>query len=296
VLLAAALAIGLGLLGVASRRRPGEPSDLPLLTLHAIASSLPPSRQEWGAAMLAELESLPVGASRWRFCLGCGRAVAIDHARRPLGRHEPGSGFRVLMLAAIVASLGSVAFGLARYPGLRDNAATWPVVAAYIALLAGYGGLALVLSRRSGINPTAARRVGLVTGVSTGASWFAVWQSISFLPIFAALLAPIAAATWLAWTRRSMAAGAWAALWAGLFGGLVFFLGASVASYLSDGRPYDRYVIAEYHHSGAPNLATYVVGDNLSGAIVMLLALPVFAVAFGALGAWLATQPEQSPR
>jgi hypothetical protein len=113
VLLAAALAIGLGLLGVASRRRPGEPRDLPPLTLHAIASSLPPSRPEWGAAMLAELESLPAGASRWRFCLGRGWAVAIDHARRPLGRHEPGSGFRVLMLAAIVASLGSVAFGLA---------------------------------------------------------------------------------------------------------------------------------------------------------------------------------------
>jgi hypothetical protein len=82
----------------------------------------------------------------------------------------------------------------------------------------------------------------------------------------------------------SLAAGAWAALWAGHFGGLVFFMGASVASYLSDGRPHDRYVIAEYHHSGAPNLATYVVGDNLSGAIVMLLALPVFAVAFGAAG------------
>ena len=93
-----------------------------------------------------------------------------------------------------------------------------------------------------------------------------------------------------------MAAGTWAGLWGGLFGGLVFFIGVSVASYLSDGRPYDRYVIADYHRSGAPNLATYAVGDNLSGAIVMLLAVPVFAVAFGALGAWLATHPERAPR
>jgi hypothetical protein len=47
---------------------------------------------------------------------------------------------------------------------------------------------------------------------------------------------------------------------------------------------------------GAPNLATYAVGDNLSGAIVMLLTVPVFAVAFGALGAWLATHTERAPR
>jgi hypothetical protein len=65
---------------------------------------------------------------------------------------------------------------------------------------------------------------------------------------------------------------------------------------VSDGRPYDRYVIAEYHRSGAPNLATYAVGDNLSGAVVMLLAVPVFAVASGALGAWLATHPSARAR
>jgi hypothetical protein len=246
--------------------------------------------------MLAELESLPAAARRWGFCLGCAWAVAIDQARRPLGRREPGSGFRGLALAAIAGSLCSVAFGLARFPGLRDSAATWPVVGVCLALLMGYGGLAVLLSRRSGIDATAARRVGLIAGLATGASWFAVWQSISFLPIFAALLAPVVAAAWLAWTRRSMAAGAWAGLWGGLFGGLVFFVGVSVASYLSDGRPYDRYLVAEYHRSGAPNLATYAVGDNLSGAIVMLLAVPVFAVAFGALGAWLATHPERAPR
>jgi hypothetical protein len=199
------------------------------------------------------------------------------------------------VLAAIAASLASVAFGLARYPGLRDSADTWPVVAVYLALLAAYTGLAVLLSRQSGTNATASRRVGLVTGLATGTSWFAVWQSISFLPIFAALLAPVVAATWLAWTRRSTAAGAWAGLWGGLFSGLVFFIGVSVASYMSDGRPYDRYVIAEYHQSAAPNLATYAVGDNLSSAIVMLLALPVLAVAFGALGAWIATPPKRSP-
>jgi hypothetical protein len=296
VLLAAALVTGLGLLAAALRRPPGEPRDLPLVSLRAVASTLPPSRSGWGDAMLAELEILPAGARRWSFCLGCAWAVGIDQARRPVGRHEPGSGFRGLVLAAIAASLGSVAFGLARYPGLRESAATWPVVAVYLALLLGYAALAVLLSRQSGTDATASRRVGLVTGLATGTSWFAVWQSVSFLPIFAALLAPVIAATWLAWTRRSTAAGAWAALWGGLSSGLVFFMGVSVASYMSDGRPYDRYVIAEYHRSAAPNLATYAVGDNLSSAIVMLLALPVLAVAFGALGAWLATHPKRSPR
>ena len=296
MLFAVALVTGLGLLAAALRRPLREPRDLPLVALRAVASALPPSRSGWGDAMLAELESLPAGARRWSFCLGCTWAVGIDQARRPVGRHEPGSGFRRVVLAAIAASLGSVAFGLARYPGLRDSAATWPVVAVYLALLAAYAGLALLLSRQSGRDATASRRVGLVTGLATGTSWFAVWQSISFLPIFAALLVPVVAATWLAWTRRSTAAGAWAGLWGGLFSGLVFFIGVSVASYMSDGRPYDRYVVAEYHRSGAPNLATYAVGDNLSSAVVMLLALPVLAVAFGALGAWLATHPQHSPR
>ena len=199
------------------------------------------------------------------------------------------------MLAAVAASLCSVAFGLARYPGLRDSAATWPVVAC-ISPCSPHTAEPPYCCRAARGVTKAGRRVGLVVGLLTGASWFAVWQSISFLPILAALLAPVVAATWLAWTRRSTAAGAWAGLWGGLFGGLVYFMGVSVASYVSNGRPYDRYVIAEYHQSGARNLATYAVGDNLSGAIVMLLAVPVFAVAFGALGAWLATHPERAPR
>jgi hypothetical protein len=268
--------------------------DLPVMTLRAAASALPPSRSEWGDAMLAELERLPADARRWPFCFGCVRAVAIDIARRPVGAHEPGSRFRGVMLAGIAASLGSLIFGLVRYPGLRDSGATWPVVAVDLALLGVYGGLGVLLSRRAGANATAGRRAGLAAGLVTGASWVAVWQSISFLPIFAALLAPVVGATGLAWMRRSTAAGAWAGLWGGLFGGLVFFMGVSVASYVSDGRPYDRSVIAEYHRSGAPNLATYAVGDNLSAAVVMLLAVPVFAAAFGALGAWVATGSDRA--
>lgn len=286
-----ALAVAVGLAATTMRGRRG---DLPRWLLQAAGSTLPPGRAQWGRAMLAELDQRPSGAGRWRFSLGCSWAVAIDQLRRPLGRGEPGLAPRAAIASGIAASIGSLGYALLAYPGLRGGAASWGVVAFALAVLGGYGCLALLLSRGSAGQAAAARRLGLATGLVTGGSWFAVWQSISFVPIFAALLTPVAAAVYLAWSRRSLAAGVWAGLWAGLTGGLVFFIGVSVASYLSDGRPYDRYVIAEYQRSGAANIATYAVGDNLSGAVVMLLVVPVFACAFGSLGAWLATRPARS--
>ena len=137
-------------------------------------------------------------------------------------------------------------------------------------------------SRRPG--PRARHRILLVRGMA-----------VDRLPALLRRPAgPVVAATWLAWMRRSTAAGAWAGLWGGLFSGLVFFMGVSVATH--ERRPARRPLpgrrVSPQRGATPP---TYAVGDNLSSAIVMLLALPVFAVAFGSLGAWLATHPSARP-
>jgi hypothetical protein len=116
----------------------------------------------------------------------------------------------------------------------------------------------------------------LLTSAAISPTW-------SFLPMAVAVLAPAMVATAVAWTSRSSAAGARAALWAGLGGGLTVFIGYSIATFVNEGRPYDRALINEFHHSGITNLATYAVGDALSGAIVMLLIVPVIALALGSL-------------
>lgn len=47
--------------------------DAPWLLLTSAVQALPKMRQDWGAAMLAELETVQSGLARWRFALGCAR-------------------------------------------------------------------------------------------------------------------------------------------------------------------------------------------------------------------------------
>jgi hypothetical protein len=162
-------------------------------------------------------------------------------------------------------------------------------VALFGATLAGYGILAATLSRDGGQEALTARWYGLATGLAVGGSWVVLLTSAaisptwSFLPMAVAVLAPAMVATAVACTSRSSAAGTRTALWAGLVGGLTVFIGYSIATFVSQGRPYDPALITEFHHSGTANLATYAVGDALGGAIVMLLIVPAIALALGSL-------------
>jgi len=54
---------------------------------------------------------------------------------------------------------------------------------------------------------------------------------------------------------------------------------------LTGGRPYDPGMIRDFHTSGASDLATYAVGDNLGAAMGLLLLTPALAALLGLLGA-----------
>ena len=85
-----------------------------------------------------------------------------------------------------------------------------------------------------------------------------------------------------------------AALWGGIVGGLTTFVVWVTATYLRDGRPYDPGLLRDFHQSGAHDLATYAVSDNLGSGLVLLFIVPIAALAFGSLTARLAVGPART--
>jgi hypothetical protein len=51
------------------------------------------------------------------------------------------------------------------------------------------------------------------------------------------------------------------------------------------GRPYDPGLVRDFHNSGAPDLATYAVSDNLGAAMVLMLLVPLMTATLGCAAA-----------
>jgi hypothetical protein len=64
----------------------------------------------------------------------------------------------------------------------------------------------------------------------------------------------------------------------------VFIVWVTV-TYANAGGPYDAGLVRDFHKSGAHDLATYAVGDNLGSGLVLLLMIPTVALALGSLSA-----------
>jgi hypothetical protein len=55
-------------------------------------------------------------------------------------------------------------------------------------------------------------------------------------------------------------------------------------AYVHDGRPYDAGLVRDFHTSGAPDLAAYAVSGDLATGLLLLIVVPLLAVASAA--AW----------
>jgi hypothetical protein len=270
--------------GTASVRHDG-PHLLVLVSLALLGGE----RSQWGRAMRGELAEVTDRRSRWRFAVGCLRAAALA----PPG---PGSSGRFVVDAVAAGAVGCavlVGYGLVRYPGLVTGVGTWAELTVFLAVLAGY-----LLSTSAVLRRIDARSVGRVrAAVITGALTTVVWTSMSVL---LATRAPASAflSSWLAvpaasmavgiagaWHRRDVRTGRQAALLAAVAAGLLVFGGWVLDSVLSGGRPYDAGMVRDFHTSGAPDLATYAVSDNMGSAMMLLLIVPVLATGFGVAGA-----------
>lgn len=270
----------------------GSAGSDPAERLLALAvRGLPRDRRDWGLAMLGELDQADGRRARWRFSLGCAWAASRIRLRSP----EPGGrGLRAVVVGCAAVSLALVGYGVVHYPGLRAEPNFAGAMVVFAMTLLVYVGLVVLLARGVSRESIAARRTGLAGGLATGAGWFLGiapptplkgWVAV---PLLIALVGPTLTATIAARRSGDSRSGSGTALWSGLIAGLVVFILWTTVTYADAGRPYDAGLVSDFHESGAHDLATYAISDNLGSGLVLLLLIPTVALAIGTLGARLA--------
>jgi hypothetical protein len=250
--------------------------------------------------MRAELVHVRGRRARWRFSVGCVWAAGRIQARALFGRRsaDGGTGLLGLVLAGLAAALALAAYGLLHYPGLRSGHSVWASLSFFVALLFAYAVMALALSSSNEGHARVSRRYGLAGGLAVGAAWFVIFEPTSLLkafvavPLAVAVFGPACVAVLASRSSRDARVGTHAALWSGIVGGLLVFIVWVAATYLQNGRPYDAGLVRDFHRSGASDLATYAVGDDLGSGMVLLVLVPTVALALGSLFARLAARPE----
>ncbi len=200
---------------------------------------------------------------------------------------------RAVVFTGIAAALALASYGLVHYPGLRSGRHAWPSVAAFLGVLVAYAAITIALSSNRTDQARVARRYGLVGGLAIGAVWLVIYFPTNpakgwvIIPLAIALLGPASIAALSGRSAGDARTGTRAALWSGIVGGLVVFSVWVTATYLRAGRPYDPGLLRDFHRSGAPDLATYAVSDNLGSGLVLLLIMPTLALALGSIAARL---------
>ena len=238
--------------------------------------------------MLVELDQVEGRRERWQFSLGCAWAAA----RIRVQSLEPGGApLRAVVLGCAAIAIALVGYGLVQYPGLRSEPNVWGAMTVFLATLLAYTALTVVLSRGATQRPVAARRYGLAGGLAVGAGWLlgiappSALKGWVFLPLLVALLGPAVVAAVASRRAHDSRTGSLAALWSGIVGGLAVFIVWVTVTYANAGGPYDAGLVRDFHKSGAHDLATYAVSDNLGSGLVLLLMIPAVALALGSLSA-----------
>ena len=248
--------------------------------------------------MCAELAGVRGGRARWSFSLGCARtAVGMRMRAAVLAHDRGGAGLRASALAAIAASVVLAVSGPVRYPGLRTGD-SWFAFLAFLAIMLAYAVAALSLSR--GRAPAPRPRGAAASRRPCGRRRLAA----HLLPVSKAF----SSCPWLSrsW-RRSLSrhsrahsshdagVGRAAALWSGLVGGLLVFIAYVTVTYARRRSSVRRQTLRDFHASGARDLVTYAVADDLGGALSMLVIIPVVALALGSLTSARASATRLAP-
>lgn len=106
---------------------PDEAEDLAYRCLAAVAAWMPAGREDWGRAMVAELDQIRPGGARWRFVLGAARVALV-----PPGGSRPG------WYALLAATGGAVGAGVAAHALAPAAGAAAAVSVSALAVLAAW--------------------------------------------------------------------------------------------------------------------------------------------------------------
>ncbi|MGQ0642955.1 MAG: hypothetical protein ACT4P6_19590 [Gemmatimonadaceae bacterium] len=267
--------------------------DLSARIIRVAAHLLPRERHEWARAMTAELAQIRGTPSRLQFALSCVRASLV--APRPPDVTMPRVA-TLTILAGVAACVGTTAYTLAAYPMATQTRGTW---VKFVIILLGFLWVALAQPRALVPNQRVVR-----IGVMSGAALFLVvrlglWfiesvRQVNFDDdaigsLFMAVLllgALISCSGIVAASERSFRAGVIAVLWAGMVTALLGFSFDLIGTV--QGLNFESHLREVWPRSPAPDLQSFLrkhMGEHLAAAMNGLVALPVLAVLFGALGA-----------
>jgi len=327
---------------------PGEAGGLAYRCLAAATARMPADREDWGRAMVAELDQMRPGSARWRFVLGAARVALL-----PPGGSRPGwcallaatggavaagvttqvftpaagpaAAVSVSALAALAAwglavararaggwdrvpaahfavvagcatCLALILATVQRYPAERgSDASYWASLLFIDAVVAGYLMLAWWLPRRQ--QPVRRNHLyALAAGVAVAipATNYIQHPSLHALDAgpfpggwawLVAFLAPLGAAFLASGSRGRPQDGLEAATWASLLSGLMISAMTMAATYRvlpsAGGSPQ---LVAEAHHHGVASAAIWLASDNIGGATILLVWLPVLVFCLANLG------------
>jgi hypothetical protein len=258
--------------------------DGPAVLVGFAARLLRHDRPDWGQAMVGELEQHQ-GLARWRFAWGCAvAAMSLPHQR--------GSGRRIVIgvLAAAMACMGLLGYGIMRYPAIITGPRTWMAMATFAVTLAGFVIAANMAARHSSVGVA-----GLVAGCVTAGIWIAVGATIVLghskaAPFLLLILPLVSVAVGMIGARyaHSRTAGRRIAIISAIVSALTIFLVLAAETLATGGRPYDAGQLRDFAASGYPDIATYAVNDNLGTAMMLLLLVSAMTALLGSAGATIA--------
>jgi len=204
-----------------------------------------------------------------------------------------------VVLAGVAAAAVLMIISSVRYPGIFRLAGAGAVLALTAVMLLGYAACAVWALWR----PSAGQGTGLGWGALGAAMWSAeIWaggpaklsysaEQVAGLTFLLLALAATVTAGIVAAARVRTARAAWqAGLFSGLVSGIVVYLFGVIMTLAS--RSDYR---AQFAHSHAPNIATFLVGDILAAVSAHLIINLVLGMIGGGLGALIARSFRPAP-
>ena len=204
----------------------------------------------------------------------------------------------VVVLAGVGVAVALLIISSLRYPAIFRLSGAGVVMAVTVVLLLGYAACGAWALRR----PSAGQGTGLAWGALAAAMWSAeIWaggpaklsyaaEQVTGLTFLLLAVAATIAAGILAATQIRTARAAWqAGLFAGLVSGIALYafgviMTLSTLPILASRSDYR----AQFAHSHAPNIATFLLGDILAAVSAHLIINLFLGLAGGGLGALIA--------
>ncbi len=268
----------------------GSNDSVGALVLRAMVGGLPTGEQSWISAMLAEHDSLDDPRARRRFARGCLRAMLFPGRERDLYAKLCGG----LIGAAAIGSLGLAAAGLIHYPGLRAGW-LWVVVTVVFAVsVAGYAVIGIWLGQVGSPSTRLIAMTAATPAILIG--WWAAHTAgvVSSMTVVVLAIPSVIVGAAIARSHRHHDQAVIAVGCAAVTSGLFAFVAYTLTTYVTGGGPATTSLLQQFSQSGATDYRTWVVGDNLDGAVFLLLFMPLVGGALGLLSARLASQEHQS--